>query len=63
MKKFLAHLLVGSALCAASAETVWNTPETLGRWQSLKNVRYQVTENSAKLSGIGRDAAIMITGL
>ena len=63
MKKFLAHLLAGSALCAASAETVWNTPETLGRWQSLKNVRYQVTENSAKLSGIGRDAAIMITGL
>lgn len=63
MKKFLAHLLAGSALCAAPAETVWNTPETLGRWQSLKNVRYQVTENSAKLSGIGRDAAIMITGL
>ena len=53
MRKIITLLLVGYGVYAAADETAWNTPETLGRWQALKNVRYQVTENSAKLSGLG----------
>ncbi len=63
MKIFIALLLTVSVGYAVATETVWNTPETLGQWKSLKNVQYQVRENCAKLSGIGLDAAIMIANL